>query len=263
MKIALIQMEVREHATDWNTKHGLELVAKAAAKSELVILPEIWNTGYALSCLTEQAIELNSTLIQSLQELARKNACAIVAGSLPIREQNKIYNASLAIDNQGKLVNIYAKAHLFGMFHEENFFHPGNNFDCYKLQGLICGSTICYDLRFPELYRRQALQGAELIFVPAEWPVIRGDVWDLLLRARAVENHLYIAGVNCVGSFKGQAFYGHSQLIDPIGKVIVCGSDKEAILYGELNPENLIRVRSVLNALQDVRPELLRLPDKL
>ncbi|MCH4158006.1 MAG: carbon-nitrogen family hydrolase [Acidaminococcaceae bacterium] len=260
MKIALIQMQVREHATQANTGHGLELLRAAAAHSDLAVLPEIWNTGYSLSHLEAEAVEEQSNLCSQLKQIAREQGCAIIAGSVPFRSHGRIYNASLAIDKFGRLVNIYGKAHLFGMFHEENFFAPGEHFDCFTLDGISCGSTICYDLRFPELYRRQALEGAKIIFVPAEWPVQRGKIWDLLLKARAVENHLFIVGVNCVGTFKQQHFYGHSQLIDPEGNILVCGSDREEILYGELDLAKLDQVRQVLNVLPDVRPELVKVP---
>lgn len=260
MRIALIQMQVREHATQANTSHGLELLQTAAARSDLVVLPEIWNTGYSLSHLETEAVEEQSSLCTRLRETAREHACAIIAGSVPYRKQGRIYNASLAVNKAGQVVNIYAKAHLFGMFHEEKFFAPGGNFESFILDGVTCGSTICYDLRFPELYRRQALEGAQLIFVPAEWPEQRGKIWDLLLKARAVENHLFIVGVNCVGTFKKQRFYGHSQVIDPEGNVVVCGSDQEEILYGEIDLAKVGQVRQVLNVLPDVRPELVKVP---
>jgi omega-amidase len=260
VKVALIQMQIGEHATQFNTEHGLELIATAAAKSDLVVLPEIWTTGYSLSHIQEEAVTPESDLWTRIKKIALTNSCAIIAGSVPYKMDRHIYNASLAINKTGKIVNVYAKAHLFGMFHEEKFFAPGQNFESFNLDGVRCGSTICYDLRFPELYRRQALEGAQLIFVPAEWPVARGPIWDLLLKARAVENHLFIIGVNCVGTFKKQQFYGHSQLIDPQGNVLLCGSEKEEILYGVIDLAKITQTRKILNALQDVRPELVKLP---
>jgi omega-amidase len=262
VKIALVQMQVREHALEQNTSHGMELMEEAAAHSELVVLPEIWNTGYSLAHLSEKALPITAELIKQICALAKKYKCAIIAGSIPIVRRGKVYNCSLAINKQGQIVNQYDKAHLFGMFHEEAFFAPGQNFDCFDLDGITCGSTICYDLRFPELYRREALEGAKIIFVPAEWPVTRGPFWDLLLRARAAENHLFVVGVNCTGTFKGQRFYGHSQIIDPSGKVLVCGTTKEAILYHNIKLEAIDKVRKTLNALNDVRPELVRMPKK-
>ena len=124
------------------------------------------------------------------------------------------------------------------------------------LDGVACGASICYDLRFPELYRRLALKGAKVIFVPAEWPEARGDVWRLLLQARAVENQTYICGVNCVGTFKDDTFYGHSMIVAPNGKILVEGGSEEEILRGEIDLGLIENLRKKLNALDDVRPEI-------
>ena len=170
----------------------------------------------------------------------------------------KIYNNTVVIDKQGSVVASYSKVHLFGLFNEERFFAAGDNFDTYELNGVICGSTICYDLRFPELYRHLSLQGAKIIFVPAEWPSARGDIWTLLSQARGAENHNYIVAVNCVGNFKGAPFYGHSMVVDPMGKIIAEGGSAEEIIYCDIDLAYIDKVRARLNALADVRKELIR-----
>ncbi len=257
MKIALVQMEIKEHDLDGNTQHGLELMEKAARDNDLVVLPEIWNTGYSLGHIKDEALTLSASLFKQIRKTAVKYHCAVAAGSIPVRLGDLIYNMSLVFNEQGELVNQYAKAHLFRMFHEEKIFAPGHDFPVFTWQGLTCGSTICYDLRFPELYRRLVLDGAQLILTPAEWPVERGAVWDLLLRARAVENHIFMAGVNCVGIFKGTHFYGHSQLIAPDGTIMAVGGSGEEIIQAELKPELVLQVRKRLDFLQDIRPDLL------
>ena len=211
MKIALLQLEVLEKNKAANVAHGLQLAAEAAQKHDLLVLPEVWTTGYSLGHLEQEAETPASPVLAQLAELARSEQCAILAGSVPMRHANgKVYNTSAAINKNGEIVNLYDKVHLFGLFHEEDFFAPGNNFQAFTLDGLCCGSTICYDLRFPELFRHLALQGAQLIFCPAEWPEARGDIWRLLAQARAAENHIFVVAVNCAGSFKGAPFYGHS-----------------------------------------------------
>ena len=253
MKIALVQMEIKERNCAGNTEHGLKLLEKAAEQSDLVILPEIWNTGYSLGHLKEEAVNLDSPLIKTLCGIARKYQCSLLPGSLPIRKNSRIYNMIPAISKVGKIVYEYGKAHLFGMFEEEKFFAPGESFNVFDLDGLRCGATICYDLRFPEFYRYLALQGAQLIVCPAEWPARRGDGFDLLSRARAFENHVFLAAVNCVGSFKGDPFYGHSRIIDPMNRIIAEGGDSEEIIYAEIDLEKVTNVRKNLNALADVR----------
>ena len=253
MKLALVQMEIKERNCAGNTAHGLTLLEEAAKQSDLVILPEIWTTGYSLGHLKEEAVTLDSPLLETLRGIARKYQCSLLPGSLPVLKNGLVYNMIPAINKDGKIVHQYGKAHLFGMFEEEKFFAPGDVFDVFDLDGVCCGSTICYDLRFPEFYRYLALQGAQLIVCPAEWPSRRGDGFDLLSRARAFENHVYVAAVNCVGTFKGDPFYGHSRVIDPMNRIIAEGGSSEEIIYAEIDLEKITKVRRTLNALADVR----------
>ena len=258
MKIALLQLEVLEKNKAANVAHGLQLAREAAASHDLVVLPEVWTTGYSLGHLAEEAETESSPVIAELQKIARENSCAILAGSVPMCHDEKIYNTSVAIAKTGELVNKYDKVHLFGLFNEEQFFAPGNNFKAYALDGLCCGSTICYDLRFPELFRHLALQGAKIIFCPAEWPEARGDIWRLLAQARAAENHTFVVAVNCAGSFKGAPFYGHSMVIAPSGKILAEAGRQEEVISCEIDLAEVDKVRSRLNALADVRKELIQ-----
>lgn len=258
MRIALLQLAVLEKNKAANVEHGLELVRKYAPEHDLLVLPEVWTTGYSLGHLQEEAEAMDSALVKELQLLAKKYNCSILAGSVPMKRDGKIYNCSLAISKQGNIVNSYDKVHLFGLFNEEKFFAPGNNFSAFELDGLCCGSTICYDLRFPELYRHLALQGARLIFCPAEWPTARGTIWELLAQARAAENHVFVAAVNCAGCFKKAPFHGHSMLIGPGGDVLARAGAEEEVLSVEIDLDDVDRVRKSLNALADVRKELIQ-----
>ena len=253
MKLALVQMEIKERNCTGNTEHGLALLEEAAKQSDLVILPEIWTTGYSLGHLKKEAVTLDSPLVETLRGIARKYHCSLLPGSLPVLKNGLVYNMIPAINKEGTIVHQYAKAHLFGMFEEEKFFAPGDAFNVFDLDGVCCGSTICYDLRFPEFYRYLALQGAQLIVCPAEWPSRRGDGFDLLSRARAFENHVYVAAVNCVGTFKGDPFYGHSRVIDPMNHIVAEGGNNEEIIYAEIDLEMVAKVLRTLNALSDVR----------
>ena len=223
MKIALVQMEIKEKQHAENTAHGLEMLEEAAGHCDLAILPEIWTTGYSLGHLQEQAETPGDELIRRLQDMAARHHCG------------------------------YGKAHLFGMFHEEDFFASGDRFEVYGLNGVQCASTLCYDMRFPELYRYLALRNAQLILVPAQWPDRRGYAWDVLCRARAIENHLFLAAVNAVGTFKQDVFYGHSRLVDPNGCIIAEAGHGEEIVYADMDPARSEEVRKILNSLADVR----------
>ncbi|MCQ2362350.1 MAG: carbon-nitrogen family hydrolase [Acidaminococcaceae bacterium] len=258
MKIALIQMQVLEKAKEANARHGLELIQQAAGDNDLVILPEIWTTGYSLGHLRTEAEEMDNGFIQSLRDIAKENRCLLLPGSVPMKRDDKIFNTSIAIDRAGKIVNVYDKVHLFQMYHEDRFFAAGDKFNCYELDGITMASTICYDLRFPELYRHMALAGAKICFVVAEWPDTRGAIWRLLLQARAAENHMFVVGVNAVGTNGKQKFFGHSMVCGPDGRIIAEGGTEEEIIRTEIDLDEVEQVRSNLNALKDVRKELIK-----
>ena len=258
MKVALLQLEVLEKNKAANVAHGLELLRQAAKEHDLVVMPEVWTTGYSLGHLQEEAETPDNELVRELCTIAKENACHIVAGSVPMAHDGKIYNTSMAIDRTGRVVNYYDKVHLFGLFNEEKFFAPGNNFQAFMLGDICCGSTICYDLRFPELFRHLALQGAKIIFCPAEWPSARGDIWRLLAQARAAEDHLFVIAVNCAGSFKGAPFFGHSMVVAPSGKILAEAGTEEAVVSCEIDLAAIDKVRTRINVLQDVRKELIQ-----
>lgn len=258
MKLALLQMAIVEKNKEHNVAHGLQLLRQAAASHDLAVLPEIWTTGYSLGHLQEDAEEEAGPVLAEICRIAAANSCAVVAGSVPMRRNGRVYNTSVAIDKTGKIVNLYDKVHLFGLFNEENFFAAGNNFNAFDMDGICCGSTICYDLRFPELYRHLALAGAKIIFCPAEWPEARGDIWRLLTQARAAENHIFVVAVNCAGEFKGAPFYGHSMVVAPSGKILAEAGMQEEVISCEINLGDIEKVRKRLNALADVRKELIQ-----
>ncbi len=171
MKIALLQLKVLEKNREGNIAHGLQLAAAAAKEHELLVLPEVWTTGYSLGHLERDAEQYGSSeVIEALQQIAVREQCAIIAGSVPMRRDGIVYNTSVAINKEGMLINLYDKVHLFGLFNEEKFFAAGNNFNVFDLDGLCCGSTICYDLRFPELFRHLALAGAKWFSVLLNGP---------------------------------------------------------------------------------------------
>lgn len=258
MKIALLQMEVLEKNKEANVAHGLQLVRQAADEHDLLVMPEIWTTGYSLGRLSQEAETVDSEVLAEICKIAAEKKCSIIAGSVPMSRDGKVYNTSIAINKEGQIVSMYDKVHLFGLFKEEEFFAPGNNFKAFDLDGVCCGSTICYDLRFPELFRHLALQGAKIIFCPAEWPSARGDIWRLLAQARAAENHTFVVAVNCAGTFKGAPFFGHSMLVAPSGKILAEAGEQEEIISCEIDLADIDKVRNRLNALADVRKELIQ-----
>lgn len=259
MKLALIQMEIAEKNREGNIAHALSLLEEATPGRDIAVLPEIWTTGYSLGKLSKEHELIDGHALTAVRAIAQKNSCAIVAGSVPLKkEDGRIYNSSIIIDKNGEIVFCYSKVHLFKMFNEERFFAAGDNFGVYELNGITCGSSICYDLRFPELYRHLSILGAKIIFVPAEWPEPRGYVWELLNQARAMENNNFIVAVNCVGSFRGEPFHGHSMVVGPSGEILVKGGANEEILYCDIDLAAIDKVRSKINVFNDIRQELIK-----
>ncbi|QDR80317.1 carbon-nitrogen family hydrolase [Sporomusa termitida] len=256
MKIAMLQMEIVAGDVAGNKNKGLALVEEAADKADVIILPEIWTTGYALKNVAQAAEHIDGPLMTQLAGIARKHHVNIIAGSVPVSRNGRTYNTTMVIDRQGTIINSYEKVHLFSMYGEEHFFAPGTKLGLLSLDKMTAGVAICYDLRFPELFRSLALQGAQAVFVPAGWPAARGHHWRTLVQARAIENHLYICAVNCVGEHKGSPFYGHSLLVDPEGVIIAEGDDRETIIYGEIDPARVAGARKDMLTFADRRPDL-------
>ncbi len=258
MKIALLQMLVLEKNKAANVDRGLRMLEEAAANHDLIVMPEIWTTGYSLGRLQQEAETPDSYVIREIRRIAAQYRCNIIAGSVPMLHDGKIYNTAVTVNRGGDIVSLYDKVHLFGLFNEEDFFAPGNNFQSFLLDGIRCASTICYDLRFPELYRHLTLQGAKIIVCPAEWPESRGDIWRLLAQARAVENNIFILAVNCSGYFKGAPFYGHSMIIAPSGEILAEAGMEEEVISCIIDLADVDRTRQRINALADIRRELIQ-----
>ena len=145
---------------------------------------------------------------------------------------------------------------MFGLMEEGSYLAAGDCRVSFELDGVKCGIIICYDLRFPELSRALALDGAQLMFVPAQWPKPRLHPWRTLLLARAIENQMFVAGVNRVGKEGKAEFFGHSLLVNPLGEVLLSGSEEEEILTAEIDLNQLIKVREHMTCFHDRVPKV-------
>lgn len=224
MHVAVFQMEVLAGKPDQNrerVKTWVEQLCREQQERPLtIVLPELWTTGYQLEDLGELAEEEGKETIAFLQQLARTHRIHMVAGSIATKKDGGIYNTALVIDAQGKLVYTYDKVHLVPMLNEPAYMQGGSVPPAlFELDGVKMAVLICYDLRFPELARRLALEGAEVLFIVAEWPLARAMHWKALQQARAIENQFYLLSCNSVGSHNGTAYAGTSMVIDPWGKL--------------------------------------------
>ncbi len=257
MKVACIQIDIEYGKPIENFKHVTESITEAAQNgADCIVLPEMWNTGYALQQLGKIADLEGKETKRLLSSLALKYNVYIVGGSVSVKALKGYFNRMYVFNRFGEVISEYDKAHLFNVMDEHHYLKAGQKENLFEVDGNVSGGLICYDIRFPEWVRKHALAGAKLIFVVAEWPEARVDHWVTLLKARAIENQLFIIAVNRVGEDPNNTFAGHSMVIDPWGKTIAIGSTTESILYADLNIEEVDRVRTRISVFLDRREDL-------
>jgi predicted amidohydrolase len=234
---------------------ALRRVSQQGAK--LAVLPEMWSCGYDYRNLTELAKE-TPRVLQELQGECRKLEMVTV-GSLPELEGGTIYNTAYVID-RGEIVGSYRKLHLFSTMREDQFLGSGDATLVVDTSVGRLGVAICYDLRFPELFRKLALAGAEIICIPAEWPKPRQEHWKTLLRARAIENQLFVIAANCCGVQGKLDFTGLSQLISPLGNVLQMAAEEDIELIAQFDFSELEQYRKKIDILNDRRADIYGTP---
>ncbi|MFC2949740.1 carbon-nitrogen family hydrolase [Virgibacillus sediminis] len=228
MKYAIYQMEVVPADPEENRRLVKEWAEEAVKQEQpdTLVLPEMWNTGYALDKLEETADRNEEPSGSLLSELAKQHQVNIIGGSIGNKKEGGFYNTSLVFNRKGERVYQYDKIHLVPMLDEPEFLAGGREkASTFELDGIKMGLIICYDLRFPELARKLALMDAQVLHIVAEWPSARTDHWKYLQLARAIENQFFVVSSNVVGSHKGTDFAGNSMIIDPWGKELAVGSD--------------------------------------
>jgi omega-amidase len=262
MRIALIQMHVEAGKPEANYERVASLLQQAASaenKPDVIVLPEMWNTGYALEAIGDLADEEGRRTRAMFEAFSRQHSINIVAGSIAEKRVDGVYNTIRAFDRQGSEAGDYDKLHLFRLMEEEKHLQPGGKIGRLTLDGESAGLMICYDIRFPELARTLALEGAKLLIVPAEWPHPRLHHWRTLLTARAIENQMYVIACNRVGQSGETSFFGHSMVIDPWGEIIAEAGEEETILTAEIDLGLVDEVRGRIPVFEDRRPSFYTL----
>jgi omega-amidase len=230
-----------------------------AAGAELVVFPEMADTGYAMQVIREQATPWSEGAVPELQKSARTLSLAIISG-VSEKEGGAIYNSQVVIDATGAIVAKYRKTHLFAPapVEEDKFCAPGHELTSVAFGPLKFGLTICYDLRFPEIYRALALDhGANVFVISSAWPFPRVEHLRVLATARAIENQSYVILANRVGRDEGAPFCGTSAVIDPYGVVVAAASpDRAELVVADLSQEVLNTVRQRMPVLAHRRDDL-------
>ncbi|MCG3420947.1 carbon-nitrogen family hydrolase [Oceanobacillus jordanicus] len=227
-------------------------------KVDVVVLPELWTTGYDLTRLEEIADSNGERSLSFLSRLAQKYDVHLVAGSVAKRTERGVTNSMFVINSNGELVKEYAKAHLFRLMEEEKHLVEGSENGIFELAGIKSAGVICYDIRFPEWIRTHMLDNTKVLYVVAEWPAKRIDHWKALLISRAIENQCYVVACNRVGADPNNQFGGHSMIVGPWGEILEEADDEETILYSELDVEQVDDVRQRIPIFSDRRPDIYR-----
>ncbi len=260
MRVSLIQMPIREAEPEQNSQNVLALLETALAEQpDVIVLPEMWNIGYALKSLADLADVNGAETKKVLGNFAKEHRVNLVAGSVATKKEQGFFNTTYVFDRNGQVINDYDKVHLFGLMAENRFLESGNTESTFELDDVKAASVICYDIRFPEWVRTLMTSGAKLLFVVAEWPEERVAQWEILLRARAVENQAFVVAVNRVGDSPSDHFSGHSLVIDPLGNVILQAPDnQEGIFTVDIDLSEVEKIRGHIPVFDDRKPDLYR-----
>jgi predicted amidohydrolase len=256
IKIALVQMHIEPGEMETNFSRGIDMLSQAAdKKSEIILFPELWTSGYKLRD-PEAIFHTNQEYLLNLRQIAHDRDIYI-GGSYLIQDHNSFYNRFILIPPQSDTFIFYDKIHLFRLLNEDRVFSPGNNLNWFAFPFGNAGLAICYDLRFPEFFRALGFHDMALHLLVAEWPLKRIKQWSILLQARAVENQSFFAAVNNVGRSGRIIFGGSSKIINPYGDVICSGSEnEEEILVTDCDLDQIAEARNALSALDDRRIDL-------
>lgn len=252
MKIALAQIKVVTAHPEANLKKGASYIEQAAKKgAKLIVFPEMWTTGFDWA-KNKKSAPAHAQVLKQIGKLAKQYHIWVTGSTLFLNKKKELTNTALLFDPQGNEKARYSKTHLFGLMGEDKQMAAGGSLTLVKAPWGKTGFAICYDLRFPELFRAYAADGAKLILLPAAFPHPRLDHWKILTRARAIENQLFVVAVNQVGN----SFFGHSCVIDPWGNTVAQAQEKETLLIANLDLTAVAQTRRKMNVFQDRRTDL-------
>ena len=254
LRVALLQLDVA-----WGNPQANRAKVRRAldglAPCDLAILPELWSGSYDNPRM-EALAEESPACLEEVATWCRDTGSWALAGTLPWRTPEGLANRAFLLDEAGGVRGTYDKVHLFPLLAEPEHFIPGKAPLLASLRGVRFAAAVCYDIRFPEFLRRMALEGAEVIGVCAEWPLSRIDAWRTLLRARAMENQLFVVGVNRAGWGGEDLYGGHSLVAAPDGTVLYEAGEEEETGTTVLDLSLVPRTRKAIPAFRDRRPDL-------
>jgi predicted amidohydrolase len=257
MRVSSIQLAIKDRPKNETVAHVLALLDQARG-SDLILLPEHWPCGFVSFDRYESESEsLDGPIVQAIRQKTRTLAAYVLMGSFVEcvatgSRRRDLFNTSVLIAPNGEVVGVYRKIHLFGHEGEERrLLRPGTEIVVLPTRWGRIGLSICYDLRFPELYRKMVERGAEIFLVASAWPATRLESWVLFNRARANENLAYLFSCNCAGAQGEHRYAGHSMFVDPLGRVLAEAGDGECLLSADVDPGLPAKIRKAFPALED------------
>jgi len=256
MRIAAIQLRVDDAEPAADRIPRAAALVREQAGADLVVLPELWVPGaFGLSGFEASASALPGPAVSAIAGAARDIGAHVLAGTFIELSAGRHHNTAVLLSPRGEIVHTYRKTHLFGFSEgESRLLTAGDDVSTYAAPGLTTlAMTTCYDLRFPELYRIFVDGGAELIVVPTGWPALRLDHWQVLTKARAIENQVFLVGCNQVGTQEGVALAGHSVVVDPWGNVLAEAGTGEEVLAVDVDLALVAKTRADFPVLRDRR----------
>lgn len=249
MKFCSIQMKVKEADGDCNRKTA-QSIMESYAGADFYLLPELWSSGYCQDEWLNIAKNDSQLSIDFMAKNAREQNAWLGGSIIYLDELNKLRNRFMLFDRKGFLVGYYDKAHLFPLMREEKYLEPGKMPPVFDVEGFNIAPTICYDLRFPEMYRRLLLKGVDIFLVSAEWPTARQDIMTTLVQARAIESQSYLILSNRVGlDRKNESFAGNSMIVGPSGIIKSAGDTENTAIEYCLYQSDIISIRELLPTL--------------
>ena len=258
LRIAVGQMDIPPGKPEENLARAQALAEQAqCAEVDMLLLPELWLHGYDLERATEWGSPLGEGGFAHMADMAKQHRLYLAGSALETHSEG-VSNTAALYDPEGALLGAYRKIHLFRLMQEHLYLHPGDRTVLCPTPWGPVGLAICYDLRFPEPFRAMALSGANLFLIPAQWPVPRIEAWSLLARARAVENELFVAVCNRVGTDGDAVFPGCSAVIDPLGYTLAEGTEEEGLFIAEADLREIRKARRYLTVYKDRRPDAYR-----
>lgn len=243
MRVSILQFKPKIGDISANFQTVTELFESFdAASSDVILLPELWSTGFYPKPLEDFSDQNGEKTRDFLTTFANKYHTNIIGGTVIVEVDDNFYNRCLAFNRQGNLIASYDKIHLFSMSGENEVFKCGNEIPIFDIDDTKVSVAVCYDIRFPELIREVSLNGISVLFLPAAWPLKRLKHWQILTRARAIENQIFVVAANS---------FGYSAIIDPWGEVLAEAESSEEILTININLEICSNIKSIMNVFAD------------